>query len=198
MGKLIAFGGQLTAGKDAAADHLVRKGWVKIGMSDVLHEALMTLNPIIGTQPVYDGVVATGEQTLRYKQHVTQYGYTEAKKHPEVRKLLQRFGTEVGRNMFGEDFWVGQIARRIDTLMEGGKAVTITGIRYPNELDMIEDFDGAAVWVTRPGLTVQSGHTSEGSLDPVQFQYELVNDGSLEDLGVKVEDVEASHYGDLT
>ena len=54
MNRLIGLGGKLRAGKDAVGDYLEEKhDFVKLGMSDALNEALLTLNPWI---PVPSGL----------------------------------------------------------------------------------------------------------------------------------------------
>lgn len=191
----MAFGGLLTAGKDAAADHLVGQGWVKVGMSDVLNEAVLALNPIIGVQPMHDGSTLLGEQLLRYRDLVEQVGYTEAKQHIEVRRMLQRFGTEVGRQMFGEDFWVDRISERIESLLEAGNDVALTGLRFPNEVAMAERLGGLSVWVSRPTVRPTAIHVSEKSVDESVFDAVLMNDGTLDDLGDAVDALIFEHFG---
>jgi len=39
-------------------------------------------------------------------EDVDDYGWQIAKQNPAVRRLLQVFGTEVGRKQFGSEFWV--------------------------------------------------------------------------------------------
>ena len=45
----------------------------------------------------------------------------------KLRRLLQRMGTEVGRELFGQDFWVELAMRKLD-----GPTV-FTDCRFPNE-----------------------------------------------------------------
>jgi hypothetical protein len=190
MTKLIGFGGRLTSGKDTAADHLVDKhGWVKLNMSAPLHDAMLALNPLVPMEFRY----STGH--WRYRDLVEKVGYTEAKENPEVRRLLQALGTEVGRKMFGENVWVDIAAQNIDALRDQGLNVAITGIRFPNEVDLIHadrghGAPGELVWVERPGQETPTGelstHSSE-SLGPDFFDTVLANDGTLEDLYAKVD-----------
>jgi len=193
LGKLIGIGGRLTAGKDAAADHLVGKGWIKFGMSDILHESMMALNPIIDHQVVVPQGGPITIEPVRYAELVREVGYTAAKEHPEVRALLQRIGTEVGRNMFGEDFWVSQVQRRLRKAMKANNVV-ITGIRYKNELWMIEELGGLPVWINRPNVEATSGHDSETSVHADDFGVWVNNNGTLADLGAKMDKV-AQHAG---
>jgi len=190
MTKLIGFGGKLASGKDTAADYLVEEyGWIKLNMSAPLHEAMLALNPLVPVEFKY------GTGHWRYSDLVDKVGYTDAKKNPEVRRLLQALGTEVGRNMFSENVWIDIAAGNIDSFRDQGYNVAITGIRFPNEVDMIHQdrghgAPGELVWVDRPGLEsaeqALASHSSE-SMDAAWFDRTLVNDGSLDDLYTKVD-----------
>ena len=170
--RIIGVGGLKTAGKDVVADYLVREhGFVKIGMSDALLEALLVLNPVVD----YD---CDGESTFSYAVHY--WGYDEAKARiPEIRRLLQVFGTDVARNLFDKDIWVRKVKERIRDLPPT-QDVVVTGIRFHNELAIARE----NWYVERPGL-VSDGHESE-SIDPQLFDQCLTNDGSIKDLEEQV------------
>jgi dephospho-CoA kinase len=186
---VIGLGGKLRAGKDEIADHLVRHhGYVKIGMSDALHEAMLALDPFVE--------VIREHEPERYSEIVRQLGYIEAKKIPEVRRLLQALGTEVGRKMIGEDTWTNIVRRRIDELEEKGIPVVLTGLRFPNELQLITGkYSPTAwlLWVERPGAeapsTATAAHSSENSVGADDFTFVLHNDGTLEELYAKVDEL---------
>jgi hypothetical protein len=187
---LIGLGGALGSGKDATADYLVEKhGWVKIGMSDILNEALSKLNPVV--QPAY-------AQAPRYTDAIERYGYVEAKARiPEFRRLMQAFGTEVGRDMFGEDFWVDLTGERIDALRSTGQKVAVTGIRFPNELKMIAHRGGTLLWISRPNPfqgEAQRSHASESSVSMADFDAAIFNTGTLEDLYSSIDEMLADHH----
>lgn len=183
---LIAFGGYATAGKDAAADILVSEhGYAKTYMSEALRECLLALNPWILPDPNHDDLDEEGHTPVRYAELDALVGYTAAKEIPEVRRLLQSLGTEVGRNILGEDTWTNAITKKIHDLRLDGPVV-VTGIRYPNELQLIHDLGGISVWVERPGVQAQSGHTSETSMREDLFDATLSNAGTLDDLGKSV------------
>ncbi|UOE45975.1 hypothetical protein [Agromyces larvae] len=175
-GRLIGLGGKLRAGKDAVADHLVdAHGFVKVGMSDALHEAMLALDPIVEVADI----------EIRYSEAITAFGYVETKaRFPEARRLLQALGTEVGRNMLGENVWVNAMERKVNAILADGKSVACTGLRFPNEIDKVNEMGGTTVWVERPGLleTSAATHASENSVGPDIFDHILVNDGTLEDL----------------
>lgn len=193
MTKLVGIGGRLAAGKDAVADHLVEKhGWIKLGMSDPLLEVAVTLDPYIPYREYEDtkyGRPLENPKNIRLSKLVDRLGYVKAKENAEVRRFLQVLGTDVGRNMIGEDLWVRKAEEAILTQMARGKNVVITGVRFENELKMVDWNEGLLVWVDRPGqsLTAATGHASE-QLTSDGFDITLVNDGTLEDLYKKVDE----------
>lgn len=173
MSYLIGLGGYAFSGKDAFADVLVKHGWYKTYMSKWLRKSLEVLNPIIGQD------MAT---YLRFSDVVNELGYEEAKKIPEVRRLLQALGTEVGRNLYDEDFWLDLCFRDVISEMHKGNDVVVTGIRYKNELEKIRSIGGKSVWVSRPGFAAVNEHSSDNSLVPQDFDYSFDNNGELNDL----------------
>jgi hypothetical protein len=203
MTRIVGIGGKLASGKDAVSDHLVEKhGWVKLGMSDALADALYTLNPIVGGVPVYVRIKflgvplwkrLAGFRYLRYAKEFDAYGYVKIKENPEVRSLLQKLGTEVGRNMISDSVWTDIMERKVRELASAGvPGVIVTGIRFPNEVTAIsEDLGGELWWVSRPSLAegANAGHASENSVDAADFDRTIVNGGTLEDLYKKVDQI---------
>ena len=182
MGNLIGLGGYAYSGKDAFADVLEKNlGWYKTYMSKALRESLEVLNPIVDMD-FYTGSV----KITRFKDIVDLLGYEKAKENREVRALLQRMGTEVGRKMFSEDFWLDLCFKDAVKQLEAGRNVVITGIRYPNELFAIQSLSGTSVWITRPENHAVNEHSSDNSLTPEDFDYTFKNEGALEDLETTV------------
>lgn len=182
MTNLIGLGGYAYAGKDAFADVLEKNlGWYKTYMSKALRESLEVLNPIVDMD-FYTGSV----KITRFKDIVDLLGYEKAKENREVRALLQRMGTEVGRKMFSEDFWLDLCFKDAVKQLEAGRNVVITGIRYPNELFAIQSLSGTSVWITRPENHAVNEHSSDNSLTPEDFDYTFKNEGTLEDLETTV------------
>lgn len=164
---LIGLSGLKGSGKDTVADVLVEEfGWVKVGMSDALHEYLSVLNPRI------DG-------TFTYNDLVNEYGYVEAKTNPEVRRLLQVFGTDIFRDMVDENFWVNKTREKVQGFLDRGIDVVVTGIRFPNEADMIKTLGGALVEVIRSS-DMKDTHPSENQMGDIPMNWYVLNTGSLE------------------
>lgn len=180
MTKVLGIGGRLAAGKDTLADGL-GPDWAKVQMSWPLWGALQTLDPYLRSGRRLSVFLSTLSGT-------PDEVYTQAKKIPEVRRLLQVLGTEVGRGLLGEDVWVNAMVREAEAALGQGRSVAITGVRFPNEVRAIrERLGGKMVWVTRDGaLGPAEGHVSEGSVASEDFDIEVVNDGAPQDLVQRV------------
>lgn len=191
MPRLVGIGGLLGSGKDEVSDRLVDNyGWVKMGMSDPLNDALLTLNPIVSATTEGDPFDPDAPKALTVTTYQTLFdsvGYTVAKQTPEVRRLLQALGTEVGRDMIDQNVWVDIAAKRARAHMAEGKNVIITGIRFPNEVEMITREGGKLWWVDRPEnpntpVDGNAAHASENSVGEDDFDMTISNDGTLDEL----------------
>lgn len=190
MTLVVGIGGKLASGKDAVADYLVENyGWVKLGMSDALAGALYTLNPLVSTRVRFLGIPLWTKH-VRYQEVADRVGYVEAKTLPEVRRLLQVLGTEVGRNMIDEDVWTDMMVKRVRSLISPEvPGIIVTGVRFENEIEAISDeLSGNLWWVVRPSLEdgVNASHSSENSVSASDFDVEIWNTGTLGDLYEKV------------
>lgn len=68
----------------------------------------------------------------------------------------------------------------------------ITDMRFPNEFDAVKKRGGITIRVTRhnhPNDLQPSTHPSETALDTHTFDYEIINDGTIEELINKVSDI---------
>ena len=192
--KLIGIGGKKEAGKDAVADYLVENhGWVKLGMSDDLAEALRRLNPVIQAEVWVDEDQQIQGTLVKYQDLLESVGYTKAKENDEVRRLLQVLGTEIGRELISPTLWVDLIDPKIHAALVSGKNVIVTGIRFPEERELIESYTQGQTWyVVRPEAenaseTDAAKHKSEVSVQHQNFNHIIDNDGDLSKLYTHVE-----------
>lgn len=109
-----------------------------------------------------------------------------------VGRLLQLFGTEVGRKEFGEDVWVDTFRR---ARLESGAEMYITSdLRFENEAAYVRASGGRAYRVERPDAKLAAAaagrdavHASETqTLDPKLISGVITNEGTLADLEGKV------------
>ena len=105
------------------------------------------------------------------------------------RSFAQRYGTEAHREIFGEDFWVDKVLPRPNKRgikSHQDKLWIVTDVRFPNEALRIKELGGKIINVKRPNVDKKDNHISESSLNNFFIDYELVNDGSLEELKERV------------
>jgi hypothetical protein len=168
---IIGLSGYARSGKDTVANILVEKhGFTKLAFADPMREALYRLDPRIEIADM---------QGVSLAQAVDGLGWENLKvDSPDVRGLLQRMGTEVGRGMFGENIWVDL------ALKEAAKYenVVFSDVRFKNEAEAVRAAGGSLWRIERPGTEAANAHISEHDLDDYQFNATLNNDRTAEDL----------------
>ncbi len=175
----VGISGYARSGKDTVAAHLIETaGYSRMSFADPMREALVNLNPNI----TFVGL----EDSVELKLAVERFGWEALKSlAPEVRGLMQRMGTEVGREMFNEDFWVNAALDRA----EDGSKLVFSDVRYPNEANAIKKLGGKVYRVTRKGVGPANSHPSEIGMDDYEVDVLIENNGSLSDLAEKIEGV---------
>ena len=112
--------------------------------------------------------------------------YWQARKEMEIpaigcspRQLLQRLGTEWGRELIHPDLWVILAA---DHLQRHGRGMIVTDVRMENEAAWVRRMGGTLIHLRRSAAAKVVEHRSENDLtvDPADFV--LYNDAGLEDL----------------
>jgi hypothetical protein len=168
---IIGLSGYARSGKDTIADYLVENhGFVKLSFATPMREALYRLNPEI---------TDVSNLTYKFKQAVDLFGWEDMKTYfPEYRGLMQRMGTEVGREMFGEDFWVQQALKQVTPEAN----FVFSDVRYQNEANSVQAAGGEVWRVERPGVKAANDHNSEHDLDNYKFDHRIMNYGPIEDL----------------
>jgi len=173
---IIGVSGYAQAGKDTFADILVAHyGFKKISFADKLRECLAALNPVVDVEGKY----SRPPHLMRYNEAIAHYGYPVAKSlFPEIRVLLQRFGTEVGRDLLGNDVWVEAFLESIN--YDLNQNIVIPDVRFKNEAEMITYYRGHVVRVVRPDVFRINDHPSEDQ----DFKVDTIihNDGNIDDL----------------
>lgn len=194
---LIGINGFKTSGKDTAfgfvRDLAERDGEsaVRLAFADklkVLAGLTLSVDALSeeGLKQSMDGFKEYGELVVKPSEgrcgsHFTITG----------RQYLQNLGAEA-RKVFGDSFWVDQVLPRevIEELaddLDWPEWVCVTDVRYPNEAQRVLDLGGEVWEVVRPGLE-SDGHSSETPLPRDLVTLTLLNDGTLDDLKLKVAD----------
>lgn len=197
--EIIGLSGYARSGKDEAANILVNEyGFTRVAFADKLREVLYALNPVVAftetetialvEEPIAPGPVkvkfGAAPKTIYVQEVIDTYGwhsYKESPYGPEVRRLLQRLGTESGRQTLWDSIWIDAA---FAGLAEDAKVV-VTDCRFPNEAQAVRERGGSLWRVNRAGVGPAVGkdgtiHPSETSLDTHHFDVVLFNDSSLE------------------
>ncbi|MFA5709311.1 hypothetical protein [Mycolicibacterium sp.] len=182
--RLIALTGFARSGKDAVAAHLVaHRNFTRVAFADGVREAALALDPVVDYA---DG------QAIRISALVGERGWDEAKAHPEVRRTLQRLGTEAGWNLHGPSLWVDLARPKIQEAWDSGRSAVITDMRFPAEVEWVSSVGGRVWKVRRPrtgaSLTGENAaHTSEAFIDRIEADVVIDNDADLVALYRKVD-----------
>ncbi|GGM78554.1 hypothetical protein GCM10012275_56470 [Longimycelium tulufanense] len=164
--------GYARSGKDTVARVLVEEfGYQPLALADPVREMALALDPLIAGSP-----------SARLGEVVAQLGWDRAKeRYPEVRRVLQRLGTDCVRDLLGERVWIARAAARM-TVRPNDRWV-ITDVRFPNEAEALCD----VVWrVVRPGVGPANSHRSEQAVGLVPHDVVIRNDGDVEQLRARV------------
>jgi hypothetical protein len=167
--------GYATAGKDVIADVLTSEfDFVKVNMSDPLDHYLQVLDPIVTFWADHN----IGMRSVGYRRMREKMSYTDAKKNVGVRRLLQRLGTDVGRDI-DPDMWVKVMVRNTQPWIDAGGHTVTTGIRFANEAAAMDRL----IYVHRPGVGPANDHPSEDMTGVfAQAHLTITNNGTVDDL----------------
>jgi hypothetical protein len=165
---IIGLSGYAQSGKDTVARILVENyGFSRIAFADIIRVACYRLNPIV----TYDG--------MRLSHLVDLEGWEIAKTLPEVRRLLQVMGSEVGRDLIDPQIWIEL------TLGNSKKTdnIVISDVRFKNEAEEIKWRQGQVWRITRIEKDAPiNAHRSESDMDSWNFDQYIGNNGTIDEL----------------
>lgn len=180
---LVGLAGKAGSGKSTVGDFLVADhGFRQYSLAEPMREALLAMDPLVRR-----------ESSVRLTDAVNLHGWDVAKrKYPEIRRLLQRLGTEVGRDQWYKGFWVDILDERMaeEGVDPAKQDVVVTDIRFHNEAGWVFDSSGHVVRIIggpHDGSLTGSpaeNHASETGTFPAD--YTIHNSGTLDDLLVEV------------
>ena len=102
----------------------------------------------------------------------------------EFRTMLQWWGTDLRRDVFGKDYWVEKMAARIDQC----KALTvITDVRFLNEAEFVKSRGGIMIRIIGGQSEEGDDHQSETEMDQIEVDHLIFNTGTLDDLGAEAQ-----------
>lgn len=170
--ELIAFVGLRRSGKDSAANALVQQGWQLVKFADGLKTMLRAYLTYAGASEVRIENMIEGD----WKEDTSPFFQGKS-----CRWAMQSLGTEWGRNCIGANFWADATIARASQFPK----VVISDCRFPNEAAAIHQEGGKIIRVIRKGLTIDS-HPSEQLIESIPADFEIENNGTLDDLHKKV------------
>lgn len=174
--------GYARSGKDEAAKVLVEEfGFTRVAFADKLREFLYALNPMVWPSPQTEVEKPLYYLPLLLQEIIDHYGwdgYKDSPYGPEIRRLLQRLGTEAGRETLWDTIW-------IDAAFAGlpdDAKVVVSDARFFNEFDAIISRGGYVWRIDRTGVGPANDHPSETqAVSYDKFSLYLRNDGTLEE-----------------
>jgi len=194
--KVVGICGLIGHGKDTAAGFLIEEGFHRISFAGVLKDACANIFQ-------WDRILLEGNtpESRVWRETVDEWWATRLSiPNFTPRLALQQVGTDVMRKHFHPDIWVAACERQIAMT---DKNVVISDCRFFNELNVIRRLGGttAVVWRDtepewwgsackaniehQPDLMetqYQNIHTSEWSWAGWDFEKQINNVGTLEDL----------------
>lgn len=175
--EIIGLSGFARSGKDEAAKILVEEfGFKQVAFADKLREVLYALNPLVVGYDKH-GIANTEPRFLQYI--IGRYGWNGYKETPygtEIRRLLQRLGTEAGRQTLWDSIWIDAAFSDV----EPDDKIVISDGRFFNEFDAIRERGGRVWRIERTGVGPANNHASElEAVDYPHFSYTIWNDSDL-------------------
>jgi hypothetical protein len=166
---IIGLSGFAQSGKDTLAKQMRSLGFERRALADPMRNILYSMDPSF---PAKDG------SCISVKEAVDALGWERAKvAFPDIRKFLQRLGTEGGRDNLHEDVWVDAVLGGSHPLL-----LVISDVRFPNEVQAIRSRGGKVIRIERPGVGPVNSHISDNALGGCEFDGTIINDGEPEDM----------------
>jgi hypothetical protein len=185
--QVVGLAGRKGSGKSTVAQHLVdAHGFVELSFATPLKEAALVLDPLIpdyfetDSRPLSD-LLSSDLPSVRSMDELKRdklWGYG-------LRSLLQKLGDAM-RHVDPYIFCLA-LEDRLEPLLAADARVVISDVRFPEEANRVR-MDGPVVYIDRPGHDDGDSHRSE-HFDQSLALHTVVNDGSVEDLFAKVDNV---------
>jgi hypothetical protein len=199
---IIGICGFIGSGKDTVADYLVN-------FHEFRRESFAsTLKDAVASVFGWDRTMLEGrtKEAREWREQVDPW-WAERLSMPTLtpRWVLQYWGTEVCRKSFHDDIWIASLENKLRNSKDD---VVISDCRFPNEIQSIKNAGGMIIWVKRgklpdwydTALGANDGilpdqellkklkiHASETAWVGTEFDSELENNSSIDELYLKIE-----------
>lgn len=190
--------GKAGAGKDTVADFLTRDfGFVKLAFADALrmeiaHAFGIHIDKLLdrATKEIpcpalalsccsdhrFTAMVADSEVNLDCADEDVMEALMNQPRSP--RWIMQHWGTEYRRTLFGRDYWITEMQQRLAELADCN--IVISDCREEHEAEFISELGGEIWRVTRDNLPAVQAHSSETPLQDCWIDREISNNGSFD------------------
>lgn len=167
---MIGLAGKKFAGKDTAAQALV--GFMPFKCASTLKEMTRTF---LRKQGVSEEMIERLVEGDLKEVEVPWFGELKTS-----RAFQQKLGTEFGRNLLGVNVWINNELNACAKLPR----VVFTDVRFHNECDAIKNAGGFVIRIKskRSPTNEYSAHASEKEIDELRVNFEIDNDGTIEEL----------------
>lgn len=188
--KLIGLTGFAGAGKDLVAAMLKIAGYTRFGFADAVREEVQASFENEADLPMMPEHIFQDWSTCsRVNIETGAPVLYEKPMLPQARRLLQWWGTEFRRTE-DPDYWIKKISAKVLFDSNNPQYFTsrlgvISDVRFLNEANWIERWDGIIWRIERPGLK-SDGHVSESQSEFIKADYTIKNDGDLQNLANQV------------
>jgi hypothetical protein len=138
---LIGVVGFAGSGKGTIGDVLIRDHqFVRLSFADALKDAV---SGIFG----WDRAMLEGDtkESREWREQPDEWWSKKFGYQVTPRLMLQKMGTEAGRDVFHDEIWIHTVAKRLEKL----EHVVIPDVRFGNEIEFIRNNGGFIVQVTR-------------------------------------------------
>ena len=174
---IVGLTGYAQSGKDSTAAAL---GFTRVAFADALKEVVLEMDPWVASsvgmhRPLSD--------------FVEMHGWEWTKQNTDARDYLIALGDGARRHI-SPTVWIDAVKQKINHLVDNGRDVAITDVRYANEAELIIHM-GGEIWLVQREEAGPANSTESDSIDRLLLRpganRVISNDGTLDDLRAKID-----------